>query len=131
MSEENVEIVRRGLQAWNRDDLSMKTTHPDIVVIPPEGWPEGSELRGRDAWKRQAQRLRDSWEDARIEVDELRAAGADRVFARFRYVTRGKDSGIPFETPMAAVYTVTESKVVRAEFFWEPAGALEAAGLSE
>jgi ketosteroid isomerase-like protein len=100
-------------------------------VIAPEGWPEGAVSEGVDAWRRQAQRLRDSWEQARIEVDEIRPAGKDRVFARIRYVTRGKDPGISFDTPMATVFSLRDQKITRMEFFWNTAQALESAGLPE
>ena len=103
---------------------------PEVVVVAPKGWPEGDVERGLEAWKRQAQRLRDTWAEARIEVDEIRDV-KDRVLARFRYVTVGEDTGIPFETPMAVVLFFSERKIRRAYFGWTMGEALEAAGLRE
>ena len=76
-------------------------------------------------------RLHDSWEEARVEVDDIRAVGDDQVLARFRYVTRGKDTGMSFDTPMSAVFVLREGRIVRARYFWEHDDALGAAGLSE
>ena len=86
--------------------------------------------KGLDAWRRQAERLRDTWAEARIEIDEIRAV-EDRVLVRIRYVTKGADTGLPFETPLAAVFFMREGKIKRGEYFWKIDEALEAAGLSE
>jgi ketosteroid isomerase-like protein len=132
MSQENVEIVTRQFQAWNAGDFDKwaEDLDRDVVVVAPEGWPDGEVNRGLDAWRRQAQRLRDSWAEARIEIDEIRPV-EDRVVARIRYVTKSVETGLPFETPMAAVFYLKERKIKHAQFFWEAAEALEAAGLQE
>jgi ketosteroid isomerase-like protein len=130
MSQENVEIVTRQFRAWNAGDFDKwaEDLDRDVVVVAPEGWPDGEVNRGIDAWRRQAQRLRDSWAEARIEIEEVRPV-EDRVVARIRYVTKSAETGLPFETPMAAVFYLKERKIKHAQFFWEAAEALEAAGL--
>lgn len=132
MREEHVEIVLRQWDAWNAGDLDTwaEAWDSEVVVRAPKGWPEGEIEHGIDAWRRQAQRLRDTWAEARIEVDEIRKVN-DRVLARFRYVTRGPDSGIPFETPLAVVFDLSEGKIKRAHFAWAMAEAVEAAHRSE
>ena len=133
MSEKNVKIVKRGNELWSEGDLDawVELWDPQVVVTAPEGWPDGAGQYGLEAWRRQAERLRDSWEEARIEVDDIRPVGPDRVVSRFRYVTRGKDPGMSFDTPMAAAFTFHEGKITRADYFWDFADALEAAGTSE
>ena len=132
MSQENVEIVRRVYERWNNGDLAgWKEMHaPDVVVVPPEGWPEGDTSTNRDAWFDQAMRLRDSWDAQRLEVDEIRDLG-DRLLSFLRWVTRGKDSGIELETPMASVTTVEGGKIVEQSYFLDQQSALKAVGLSE
>jgi ketosteroid isomerase-like protein len=127
---ENVEIVRRWFELWTeRDWEAFGAIHdPDVMVIPPEGWPDGEVSRGRDAWTRQSKRLKDSWESDRNELDEVRDAG-NHVLARTRWITTGKDSGIDFETQFWAVFTLADGKVARIEWFLERSRALEAAGL--
>ncbi len=133
MSEENVEIVRRATEFFSKGDLDRWAEHwdPEVVVTPPKGWPEGEEPQGIEAWRRQAERLLDSWEEVRVEVDEIRPVGDDQVLVRFRYITRGKETGMCFDTPMAVVLRLRGGRIVRARYFWEYAEALEAAGLSE
>jgi hypothetical protein len=52
---------------------------------------------GRDAWIRQSTRLKESWEIERGELDQLHEAGS-HVIAETRWITKGKDSGIEFES---------------------------------
>jgi len=132
MSQENVEVVERQFKAWSAGNLDewAEAWDRDVVVIAPKGWPEGEVEKGLDAWRRQAERLRDTWAEARIEIDEIRAV-EDRVFVRIRYVTKGADTGLPFETPLAAVFFMRDGKIRRGQYFWKIDEALEAAGLRE
>ena len=42
MSQENVEIVRAGFEAWNAGDMDglREVFDPDVIARMPEGWPE-------------------------------------------------------------------------------------------
>ena len=128
-----MEIVRSAFSLWNEGDLDDwdQIFDPEVTVVAPEGWPDGAVSQGFEAWKLQAQRLRDSWEEARIEVDEIRPGARDTVLIRLRYLTRGGDTAIAFDTPMSAVFSVRHGKITRADYFWNVEDALEAAGLSE
>jgi hypothetical protein len=70
---------------------------PNVIILPPDGWPDREVIKERDAWVRQVTRLKDAWKSDCIEPSELEAAG-DNVIMRNRWTTRGKDSGIDFET---------------------------------
>ena len=48
-----------------------------------------------------------------------------------RWVATGRESGIEVDMPLAGVYTITDGKIARIEFFRDPNDALETAGLSE
>jgi ketosteroid isomerase-like protein len=133
MSQENVEIVRCQFELWSQGDLDgwAQFWDPDVIVVAPEGWPEGDTNRGLEEWRRQAERLRDSWDEARVEIDEIRPIAVDWVVARIRYVTGGKEAGMSFDTAMAAAFFLRERKIIRAQYCWDIADALEAARLSE
>lgn len=130
MASGNLEVARDAYEAWNRGafDEWISMHREDVVVIPPEGFPEGAPVEDRDAWFRQAMRLTDSWEEQRIELDEMQEFADGRVLSLFRWVTKGKDSGITLETPMAAVTTVLEGRIARHEFFLDREEARRAAG---
>jgi hypothetical protein len=73
MSHENAAVVRDSVADWNaRDWEAWKAKHHEqVVVIPPEGWPEEERPVGREAWFRQAQRLVEPWDEQRIERVEF------------------------------------------------------------
>ena len=132
MSQERIALIERAVELWNAGRYAewKEFFAPDVVIVAPPGWPEGAGTHGIDDWFDQAMRLTDSWERQTIELDEIRDLG-DRVLTLFRWVARGRDSGIDLEMPMAYISTVRGGKFVRQEYFADHASALEAAGLSE
>jgi ketosteroid isomerase-like protein len=131
MSQQNLEVVRRWIELWNKGDwATFGAIHdPNVVVLPPDGWPDGEVSRGREAWTRQVIRLKDSWGTDRIEPEQLNEAGR-KVIMHNRWTTKGKDSAIGFETWFWVVFTLSAGSVTRIEFFLDRSRALEAAGLS-
>lgn len=73
MAPGHLDFIRETYAAWNAGTFEeWKAMHrEDVVVVPPQGFPDGKPTDDRDAWSSQAMRLRDSWEDQRIELDEL------------------------------------------------------------
>ena len=97
MSQENVEIVRAGIEAWAAGDVERlrETYDPDVVMRTVEEWPEAGPHFGREAVFRFFEQLRDTWDTGEMEAISLIDAG-DRVIARFRWtgVGRGPDASI-------------------------------------
>ena len=131
MSEENVEIVRRGFEVWNTGDMDAlrELYDPGIVWRPAEGWPEPGPYVGREAVMRQLEQLRETWDTDSFELISDFIDVGDRVAVRFiwRGVGRGPESNIE----ATGVYAVRKGRIFSIEFFWDHAEALEAAGLSE
>ena len=69
--------------------------------------------------------------DWSIELEQAIDVGDDRVVVRTHQRAIGKGSGVPVELQMGGLWTVEGGLVTRAENFFDPAEALEAAGLSE
>jgi uncharacterized protein len=131
MSRENVEIVRRGFEAWNAGamDALRELYDPDVIVRAIEGWPEPGPYIGREAVMRQWERQRETWgADALEPISDFLDAG-DRVAGRIIWHAAGRvpDTSMEF----TAVFTVRKGRIFGAEFFWDHAEALEAVGLSE
>jgi ketosteroid isomerase-like protein len=132
MSQENVKLVRRSFDAWNVGDLGrwISMHHPEVEVVPPEGWPEAEAPSSREEWLAQARRLLDSWAEQRVEPTQIIGTG-ERVVALFEWVTRGKGSHIDLMTEMALIATVRDGLITRAAYYNDHAEALQAVGLSE
>ena len=91
MSQDNVEILRRGVDAYNRLDVSTmaERTTPDFEWFPVMvGAFERGSFRGREGIAAYFDDIRDSWEHLRVCVDELRDLG-DRVVMLGRVEGRG------------------------------------------
>ena len=131
MASRNAEIARDTYALWNDGAFEewRAMHHEEVVVIPPEGFPESETSEGIDAWFTQAMRLTEAWEEQRIEVEDVLDLPDERVLAIFVWVTRGKDSGITLETPMACLTTVRDGRLASHEFFLDREQAARAAGL--
>ena len=132
MSQENVEIVRRGYEAFNRGDIDavVATLDPGI-----EWWPAADELitqpyRGHDGYRALVAEAREGVPDLQAEIEEM-VAGADQVVTCLRFWGRGRDSGAPVEVRETNVARFREGRIIEVREFREKAAALEAAALSE
>jgi ketosteroid isomerase-like protein len=78
MSEQNAEIVRAALAAWNRRDWdeALKDAAPDVEVDSSSITGEWRGVhRGPDEVKRLWEKFMEPWESVRIEIDEIIDAG--------------------------------------------------------
>jgi ketosteroid isomerase-like protein len=130
MSEENIEVLRAFVSAWNARDMDApRELHdPDVIMQAPKGWPEPGPEIGRDAVLRQFEQLRETWEADSVEPISFVDVG-DRVLMRFSWHTAGQGPGSHLE--FTHVATVQNGKIVRQEYHWDHAEALETVGLSE
>jgi ketosteroid isomerase-like protein len=130
MSEENVELVRRGV----KDVDAFWAMLDDYVVWDlrsRQGLPDLDRVYfGRDAVIRGSRHYWGTWDDYRVEAEELLDAGPS-VVVILRERGRGKGSGAPFEESHPQLWTFRRDRIIRWESFQTKAEALEAAGLSE
>jgi ketosteroid isomerase-like protein len=133
MSQENVEAVRRSLDAFAASDVEEMLSYVDpegelhSAII---GGAEGNVYRGHDGFRRWYAESVQSFEVLEIELTEFRDL-SDRVIAFGHIHARGRESGLELDSATGWVFTMRRGKVVRAEGFLNRADALEAAGLSE
>jgi ketosteroid isomerase-like protein len=129
MSEENLELVRRGMESvetfWALLDDDVVWDMHELPVPDLHGVYEG-----RDAVIEASRHYWGTWDDYRLDAEELIDAGSSVVVA-VRERGRGKGSGAPFDQRWAQVWTFRRGRIIRWELFPTKAAALEAAGLSE
>ena len=133
MSEENVEVVRRAFEAYNRGDIDAVVADfaPECEYIPTGAMPDaGRVYRGPEGYKRFFRWLGDEFEDARIEVQNLIGAG-DKVLASVTLHGLGKQSGVETSWNIWQVWVLRNNKVVHGQAYTTRDEALEAAGLEE
>lgn len=132
MSQENVEIVRNSIDAFNTGGLAAAAefAHPDLVFEEPPTQPGSTTAHGVDDVGRTISAFDDAWEEHRTEVEEIRDLGGDEVLALTLEHLRGRD-GVAFSQPSGSIFTLADGKIIRLRPFWDPAEAFKAAGLRE
>ena len=129
MSQENVELVRRGVQSVE----AFRALLDEYVVWDLRAYPildlDGVYV-GRDAVVEASRHWWGAWTEYQLDAEELIDAGSS-VVLDVRERGRGKGSGAPFEQRFAQVWTFGRGRIIRWELFPNKDAALEAAGLSE
>jgi uncharacterized protein len=132
MSEENVETVRAGYDAFNRGDIEavVATLDPAIEWWPAADEPITQPYRGYDGYRTLVGEIREYVPDLQAEIEEVFAV-ADQIVTRLRFWGRGRDSGVPVEIRETNVARFRDGKIIEVREYREKADALEAVGLSE
>jgi ketosteroid isomerase-like protein len=134
VSQENVEVVRREVAAWERDDIEgwLSMIAADVEWLTAVERDLGSACRiyhghegMRELWKLWRTEFDDFW----IETDEIRDLGGNRVLRLAHMRFRGPASGIQVESQLALLYTLRDGKIVRSDDYRSHKRALKAVGL--
>jgi ketosteroid isomerase-like protein len=133
VSQENVEIVRRVLDAYAQGGIEamLPCFTPDCIFYPDPSWMEERVYRGRDALAAFNQTQMEAFGDIVVEVHEIRAVG-DRVFARTEFVGEAPASGVPIRQEIGHVFSDFRDGMIGEDhtfLSWE--AALKAVGLEE
>jgi hypothetical protein len=131
MSQENVEIVRRHMEAYLAgDNETALAAYDQDVEFDASIRPEGHVYRGREGVAEAMRVWSGTWEDWRVELEEIVDAG-DRVLVIVWESGRGKGSGLEINQRVYSLFTLRDGAIVHWKGFLDRAQALEAAGLSE
>jgi ketosteroid isomerase-like protein len=129
MSQENVEIVKRVIDAGARDvDAILALHHPEWEGFIPDEYPVAGTWRGHDGVRRFMQEWLDSFDQFSIEPGEFIDAD-DAVVVAVRYRGRGRSSGIETTDRWFYAYRLREGKVIGWRPYRERGEALAAVGL--
>ena len=133
MSEENLDIPRRLIDAYNRGDIPsfLDYLDPDVEWIPIMAALEGRVYRGHAGVRRWLDDLATDWEYFEPCYEEYHDLG-DRVLILGRWRARGRSSGVELTNqPAAWLYKIKDGRAVWMRTFTDRAEALESAGVSE
>ena len=126
MSQENVEIVRAAIGAWNRDDLDAWIQYFD----PEVQWSALlEEFRGHAG-------IRQAWQSFKVDLqlkarfDDIRDLG-NSVLALGELTGTGRITGLNLSIEIAQLATFRDGRILGFRDFASHAEALEAVGLSE
>ncbi len=132
MSAQDVNLVRRAYEAWNRGDLdsAFEFLDSDVVISTPPDFPGAGRYHGLAEAKRWAEDFVQMWAEIRAEPEEFIDAG-NKVVVFVRYFGRGKESGAEVRGVIvdSHVLTLRDGRVVKLEMFQGTAEALSAVGI--
>jgi ketosteroid isomerase-like protein len=136
MSQENVEILRKGFADFARGDVDavLELFDPDIDWRPALAPILGVEMiRGREAMRKFLIRdlFGEGFDEFRAEPLSYEDLGGDAVLVTVRYTGRGESTGLVIDQTFASLYRFRDGKTVSMRDYSTRAEALEAAGLRE
>jgi ketosteroid isomerase-like protein len=133
MSQENVELARQLIEAFNRRDLAAMTDrfNPEIEWMPVgPAAVERAVYRGRDEVSDGFATTWETWEVFHLEEHEAHDLG-DSVLWLGRAQLKGGASHVELDQEFAVRFLIDGGKIARIEGSRTWQEALEAAGLSE
>jgi ketosteroid isomerase-like protein len=132
VSHENVELVRQAFIATSGGDPAAAQAAFDPSaewdMTGVAGWTEKAVYRGPEV----PSFLREwasSWREWHFDVDEVRDAGAQRVFVAIHEWATGVESAASVDQRRYFAVDVDQGRIVRVRMFSDHADALEAVGL--
>jgi ketosteroid isomerase-like protein len=132
MSDDNVEIIRRGFETMQRDGWQtlFSLIDPEFeLTTPPDLAMEPDTYRGEAGLRRYFESFEDAMEDIQIVPEGEFLGAGEKVFVPFRLSARGRETGIEATQHAFQVWTMRAGKGLRVEIFASREQALEAAGL--
>jgi ketosteroid isomerase-like protein len=133
MASENLAIVKRGFEAFNRDGVEgiLPFVHPDFeATTPPELASEPDTYRGHDGVRRWFDSFYEVMDNIRWEPREFRAVG-DRVLVDFTLKARGKSTGLEFGQDAFMVWELRDGQAIGLRLFPTLEEAMTAAGAAD
>jgi ketosteroid isomerase-like protein len=127
---EDLEAVRRGIDAYNRGDVEgmIEATAEDVVLVPMRSLLEGGEYRGHEGVRRFMADMDEDWVEREVEIDEIRELDDSwLVLGSFHAVGQ---SGTEVRAPVAWHSVMRGGKLARMTAYTDQEAALRELGLS-
>ena len=133
MASANVELLRKGIDAWNRREADLWLTYaaPEIEWVPAgPAAVESAVYHGYDEVSRGLAAVWDTWEVFEFGESEVRDLG-DSVLWLGHVKMRGGTSHFELDQEFALHSLLSDGKFIRVQAFLSWQEALEALGLAE
>jgi ketosteroid isomerase-like protein len=130
MSQENLEIVRRSFEAFQRGgpDAMLDLFSDDVITYRAD--PDGATFDGKAGFRDAAADWTEDFSEWQVLPQEFTDLG-ERVLVRVLQIAQGRSSGVRVEEDYWFLFELTGSKVSKLSFYSKHTEALEAAGLRE
>jgi ketosteroid isomerase-like protein len=133
MSQENLELARRAIDAVNRSDFDalLALLSPDVEWEALEGVSGiGEQYRGRSEVRKWISLMtQDTESGIHAETEQMADLGDDRVLIGLVLTARRRGSRVPFEYRTWQIVWFADDLITRRQVFWTRAEALRSAKL--
>jgi ketosteroid isomerase-like protein len=119
VSRENLEIVERGIEAFNERGVEgiLPFIHPDFeATTPPNLASEPDTYRGHDGVRRWFDSFYEVMDQIRWDAHSFQQVG-DEVVVEFALRARGKTTGLDFGQEAVMVWTLRDGQGIRIQLF--------------
>ena len=132
MSQENVEVIRRLLDAFERGglDATLSFYDPDVTWVVAEDEPEAATLRGYDGLRALLAQWLQAFDELHIDPKELIDAG-EAVVMPYQFRARERSSGSEISAPETWVFWLRDGMIIEVREYRHKAEALAAVGVEE
>jgi ketosteroid isomerase-like protein len=127
----DADMIRRAFATWNEEGpaaLVERFWHEDAVYREMPGADEGV-FRGRDAALERMESILSLVGPIEVLLEDLVEAPDGRFVALVRMVGGGAEGGAPYTQSFAVVHRVRDGRVAEADYYLDPAQALDATGI--
>jgi ketosteroid isomerase-like protein len=136
VSQENVEVVRRAVEAANRRpkpdfDVVNALYDPNHMLVAQLSGVEGETFRGARGFREWLTNMDRAFEWVESRVERVTEIDDQRVLVVQTLSLRSRLADVPIELDLAAIVTVRDGRIVRTENYRSVGQALQAADLSE
>jgi ketosteroid isomerase-like protein len=120
VTEGNLEVVQRGIDAFQRGDLGAWLAHMDehVVWLPVKNFPDSRPRHGHEEVLQFAEDWIGPWDRYELETQELGEVG-DVVVWTVRFIATKEGSAMRADEEMTSVFSVSRGKVIKIEWFWK------------
>jgi ketosteroid isomerase-like protein len=100
MPDARLDIVRRGIEAYNRGDQEAlaEFVSEDMVAVVPDGMANAGVYHGREGFRRMMANWDEAWEEFSIDIEEIFEEG-DALIVPVVQRGRGRGSGVEITMP--------------------------------
>jgi ketosteroid isomerase-like protein len=132
MSEENLEVVRHAIDAFNDEGIEAALAHFNRKAkwVEPSDRSEGNLYKGHRGIRKLASIWGDNFDEHRLDLEQLIDVGDDAVVLVYQR-GRIKDSSDTIERRIGYVWRVWRGKIDRVQAYSSWEAALDEVGLSE
>ena len=108
-------------------DAALAVCHADVAFPSLMAQLDDRPYAGHDGIRRYFADIEATWDEWRVEVEQLVQASDGTVVIVMRTHMRGRESGLPFAEHVANLWEFREELLWRATLYRDPADALRAA----